>query len=175
MGATTLHGVSASPGIVVGPAHLLRWEVPEVRSRVIEDGEIDAEIARLRAAIDAAVAATPWQLTEAEREELELTFSRGFSPGWLEGCDHKRLVPGVSSAKRGRLIGTVRRVRGQRVEGEPVSFTHLRAHETVLDLVFRLLLEKKKKHIQQYAYINCAHTYRKTVDRVVTMVVNTQD
>ena len=55
MGATTLHGVSASPGIVVGPAHLLRWEVPEVRSRVIEDGEIDAEIARLRAAIDAAV------------------------------------------------------------------------------------------------------------------------
>ena len=30
-------------------------------------------------------------------------------------------------------------------EGEPVSYTHLRAHETVLDLVCRLLLEKKKK------------------------------
>ena len=31
----------------------------------------------------------------------------------------------------------------------PVSYTHLRAHETVLDLVCRLLLEKKKnnKHI----------------------------
>src|SRR5665811_2072694 len=28
---------------------------------------------------------------------------------------------------------------------EPVSYTHLRAHETVLDLVCRLLLEKKKK------------------------------
>ena len=27
----------------------------------------------------------------------------------------------------------------------PVSYTHLRAHETVLDLVCRLLLEKKKK------------------------------
>ena len=26
----------------------------------------------------------------------------------------------------------------------PVSYTHLRAHETVLDLVCRLLLEKKK-------------------------------
>ena len=26
---------------------------------------------------------------------------------------------------------------------EPVSYTHLRAHETVLDLVCRLLLEKK--------------------------------
>ena len=29
----------------------------------------------------------------------------------------------------------------------PVSYTHLRAHETVLDLVCRLLLEKKNKHI----------------------------
>ena len=27
----------------------------------------------------------------------------------------------------------------------PVSYTHLRAHETVLDLVCRLLLEKQKK------------------------------
>ena len=29
----------------------------------------------------------------------------------------------------------------------PVSYTHLRAHETVLDLVCRLLLEKKKLYI----------------------------
>ena len=29
----------------------------------------------------------------------------------------------------------------------PVSYTHLRAHETVLDLVCRLLLEKKKQNI----------------------------
>ena len=34
----------------------------------------------------------------------------------------------------GRLLGC-----------RPVSYTHLRAHETVLDLVCRLLLEKKKK------------------------------
>ena len=27
---------------------------------------------------------------------------------------------------------------------QPVSYTHLRAHETVLDLVCRLLLEKQK-------------------------------
>ena len=33
---------------------------------------------------------------------------------------------------------------------EPVSYTHLRAHETVLDLVCRLLLEKKQsiKHFR---------------------------
>ena len=29
---------------------------------------------------------------------------------------------------------------------QPVSYTHLRAHETVLDIVCRLLLEKKKIH-----------------------------
>ena len=30
-----------------------------------------------------------------------------------------------------------------------VSYTHLRAHETVLDLVCRLLLEKKKKRTEK--------------------------
>ena len=29
----------------------------------------------------------------------------------------------------------------------PVSYTHLRAHETVLDIVCRLLLEKKKNNV----------------------------
>ena len=33
-----------------------------------------------------------------------------------------------------------------------VSYTHLRAHETVLDLVFRLLLEKKQIQINIYIY-----------------------
>ena len=33
----------------------------------------------------------------------------------------------------------------------PVSYTHLRAHETVLDLVCRLLLEKKKKTKTNYS------------------------
>ena len=36
-----------------------------------------------------------------------------------------------------------------------VSYTHLRAHETVLDLVCRLLLEKKNKTQQQQN----THTY----------------
>ena len=33
-----------------------------------------------------------------------------------------------------------------------VSYTHLRAHETVLDLVCRLLLEKKKKQYTQLTH-----------------------
>jgi phosphotransferase system enzyme I (PtsI) len=47
----TLVGVPASPGIVVGPVHLLTWEVPDVRYRIIADDAIDEEIVRLRAAI----------------------------------------------------------------------------------------------------------------------------
>ena len=43
-------GVPASPGIVVGPVHLLRWEVPDVRHRVIADDAIPEEIDRLHAA-----------------------------------------------------------------------------------------------------------------------------
>jgi len=51
---SVLRGIPASPGIVVGPVHLLRWEVPEVRQRVIDDDEIDAEMARLQAAFERA-------------------------------------------------------------------------------------------------------------------------
>src|SRR5450756_2916741 len=46
-----------------------------------------------------------------------------------------------------RYVGAVRHVRW--VSRTPVSYTHLRAHETRHDLVCRLLLEKKKKKKQQ--------------------------
>jgi putative protease len=68
-----------------------------------------------RRAIDAAVAGRPVAFTLREVEEMELSFSRGFSPGWLAGCDHKRLVPATSSAKRGVRLGTVAAVHGGRV------------------------------------------------------------
>jgi len=68
-----------------------------------------------RTAIDNAVAARPVEFTPREVEEMELSFSRGFSPGWLKGCDHKMLVPATSSAKRGVRLGTVAAVRRGRV------------------------------------------------------------
>ena len=53
---------------------------------------------------------------------------------------------------------------------EAVSYTHLRAHETVLDLVCRLLLEKKKtkqvtyerQTINTSSRTNIANTYIST-------------
>lgn len=45
-----LLGIPASPGIVVGSVHLLRWEIPEVRHRIVPDEAIPKEIERLHAA-----------------------------------------------------------------------------------------------------------------------------
>ena len=45
----------------------------------------------------------------------------------------------------------------------PVSYTHLRAHETVLDLVCRLLLEKKNKQYYKLSIqgsTSCEHYYK---------------
>ena len=46
------------------------------------------------------------------------------------------------------LAWCTERARGT-IDIDPVSYTHLRAHETVLDLVCRLLLEKKKKNTKR--------------------------
>ena len=65
------------------------------------------------------------------------------SCGGESGWDGR--VPGPMGVQIG---GVQRRAPGAGwIEGEAVSYTHLRAHETVLDLVCRLLLEKKKKTI----------------------------
>ena len=49
-----IRGIPASPGIVVGHVHLLRWEVPDVRHRIIPDESVHDEIARLNDAIERA-------------------------------------------------------------------------------------------------------------------------
>jgi phosphoenolpyruvate-protein phosphotransferase (PTS system enzyme I) len=37
-------GIAAAPGIVIGPAHLLRWELPKIDRSTIEAAEVDAEV-----------------------------------------------------------------------------------------------------------------------------------
>ena len=49
-----LVGIPASAGIAVGPVHLLRWEIPEVRHRIIPDDAIRGEIQRLHDVLDRA-------------------------------------------------------------------------------------------------------------------------
>ena len=64
-----------------------------------------------------------------------------------------------ASAPAGEAAGGGQAFAGGRGDGErgeafaaAVSYTHLRAHETVLELVCRLLLEKKKKKEEETAY-----------------------
>jgi putative protease len=63
-----------------------------------------------RTAIDRAWENRPIEFMPRDVYEMEMSFSRGFSPGWIEGCDHKRLVPGKSSAKRGVLLGEIQSI-----------------------------------------------------------------
>ena len=80
----------------------------------LKTAEYVANIVRsYRKAIDDAMSDRHQAITPEEQRTMEMSFSRGFTPGWLEGCDHKRLVPGQTSAKRGVLVGTVVSTRGE--------------------------------------------------------------
>lgn len=49
-----LRGLPASPGIVAGPVHLLRWEVPDVPPRIVTESEVPHELARFHDAVSRA-------------------------------------------------------------------------------------------------------------------------
>lgn len=52
MSATrVIQGVGVSPGVAIGPARVVEWDLPAVTRRVIAVEEVDAEIERLRGAV----------------------------------------------------------------------------------------------------------------------------
>jgi len=59
--------------------------------------------------------------------------------------DSNEPLIGVNVRVKGTNMGTATDFDGAFI---PVSYTHLRAHETLMNLVCRLLLEKKKTHIK---------------------------
>jgi len=71
-----------------------------------------------RKAIDAALSETDFHLPRQEELDLAQTFSRGFTPGFLEGNNHQKLVRGRFPKSRGIRVGTVAEVsrRGVRVQ-----------------------------------------------------------
>lgn len=111
---------------LLSPQDLAAYELtPELIAAGVEAFKIEGRLKsaeyvanitqHYRRALDAATAGRPVNFTEEDVREMELSFSRGFSPGWLQGNDHKRLVPGVSSAKRGVYLGDVVRIDRRRV------------------------------------------------------------
>ena len=85
-----------------------------------------------RQAIDSAVSGQPVAFEPKQIEEMELTFSRGFSPGWLNGCDHKMLVPATSSAKRGVVLGQICGISQERIAVE-LTASVKRGHGVAFD------------------------------------------
>lgn len=69
-----------------------------------------------REAIDRAVDGRgPFSVSRDVMDEMAMTFSRGFSHGFLDGNNHKVLVRGDYAKKRGLFLGRVVAVRGSRV------------------------------------------------------------
>ncbi len=50
---------------------------------------------------------TPAPITTQDRYELEMTFSRGLTTGWLAGSNHPYLTHGKFGKKRGPFLGTI--------------------------------------------------------------------
>lgn len=60
-----------------------------------------------RAALDAAVAGKSFELSRQGRHDLEQSFSRGLTHGFLDGVNHQVLVHGRFPKSRGVRVGTV--------------------------------------------------------------------
>jgi len=75
-----------------------------------------------RKAIDAALADKDLDevITEEDRYELEMTFSRGLYSGWMHGVNHQELVGAFYGKKRGYYVGVVRSVARDAVELEEI-------------------------------------------------------
>ncbi len=68
-----------------------------------------------RAALDAALAGRRFGLERQQALDLQQSFSRGFTPGFLAGNNHQVLVPGRFPKARGVRIGTVVQTTGRGV------------------------------------------------------------
>ena len=86
---------------------------------------------------------------------------RSFLKNRVEGIEEK-LADGLFVNTEGKVLGKHRGYPFYTIG--PVSYTHLRAHETVLDLVCRLLLEKKQNTlIIQSSITTISYNYQKHI------------
>lgn len=72
-----LRGIGVSPGIAYAPAILVRWEIPDVPDRTVEEDEVEGEVRRLHEAV-AAVARELDNLRERVLQRAGVEESRIF-------------------------------------------------------------------------------------------------
>ena len=66
------------------------------------------------------------------------------TPDYISSEEITRYAWELEQKKRSHCSKQLNLHKRNNINWEPVSYTHLRAHETEADLVCRLLLEKKK-------------------------------
>lgn len=103
-----LAGYAAIPDMIVAGVDSLKIE-----GRLKSPEYVANITGHYRRAIDQTLGEGEVRVSRRDRQEMELSFSRGFTPGWLEGNDHKQLVPGLRAAKQGIVLGEVAEVRGE--------------------------------------------------------------
>ncbi len=79
----------------------------KIEGRLKSPQYVAATTAVYRSSLDAALGGRPFALSAQQQNDLELSYSRGFTPGFLEGIDHQRLVAGRFPKSRGSRVGTV--------------------------------------------------------------------
>src|SRR5665811_383668 len=119
----------SEPVIAVGADALVEAQLPQILVRVL--GLHQGVRVRVQKVIGAGQQKAQRRAARQKRQRVE--FRRGQGPLALIGLKHDPRLGDVEGAVRLEAPSIA------------VSYTHLRAHETVLDLVCRLLLEKKKK------------------------------
>ena len=109
---------------LLSPQDLAAWELlPQlaeagvaslkIEGRLKESSYVAAVTDAYRQGLDqleAPAADAPGPDPVALRRQLELSFSRGLGTGWLEGVNHRRLVNGRWSKKRGPWVGRLERI-----------------------------------------------------------------
>ncbi|MDX2176102.1 MAG: DUF3656 domain-containing protein [Candidatus Sumerlaeia bacterium] len=90
----------------------------KIEGRLKSPAYVAATVRAYRDAVDRAFAADEIAdpaLDEANRRALEMTFSRGFTGGYLHEINHQAVVEGRFPKKRGLFLGTVTAVAQRRV------------------------------------------------------------
>jgi putative protease len=96
------------------------------------------------------------------KNEMGLTFSRGFFTGWLEGVDHQNLVGGEFSSHRGNLVGSVEKVTSKSViiksnhqfkKGDGVLFASIKVDQKI-EVGGKIIEIKKNNHLIELYFHN---------------------